>query len=121
MTTAGKRIPRTADLQFSWLTRQHGPQWQDWSTYAAEWIALQGQGLDARLHALRTLFEKYLIKLGLPAAPSWFLSRAEVVPDLYEVACPKSMEESSTTIAFGNSCSGSWSTISVKWMSMADP
>lgn len=92
MTTASKRIPRTADLQFTWLMRQHGPQWQDWSAYAAEWIALQDHGLDARLHALRTLFEKYLIKLGLPAAPAWLLSRAEAVPDLYEVACPKSVE-----------------------------
>jgi hypothetical protein len=92
MTAVGKKIPRTADMQFSWLTRQYGSQWAPWSEYAAEWMALQEHGLDARLHALRTLFEKYLIKLDLPAAPSRLLSRAELVPDLYEVACPKSVE-----------------------------
>src|SRR5258708_3277193 len=92
MTASSRRIPLSADIQFTWLTREHGDQWRDWRQYAAEWMALQHSGLDHRLHALRTLFDGYLIKLGLPAKPSWFLSRAEAVPDLYEGTCPKSLQ-----------------------------
>lgn len=86
------KLPRAADLEFSWFVRECGAQWEAWRAYGAEWIAHHHAGLDGRLTALRALFDGYLNKLKLPSEPAWLLNRAHVVPDLYEIACPKSID-----------------------------
>ena len=86
------RLPRSKDLQLLWLVRKHGPQWEDWRSYAAGWIAIQDSGLDGKLAALSVFFDRYLAQLGLPAEPSWLLHRGHMVPDFFEIACTKSPE-----------------------------
>lgn len=56
-----KQNGRTADLTLSWLTREHGDDWQQWQQYAAEWVASQDGGIAHKLNALRHCFVTYLI------------------------------------------------------------
>ncbi|MBA4062576.1 MAG: integrase [Isosphaera sp.] len=87
-----KTVPRKADVQLLWVTRDLGPQWETWRRYAAEWMTTQHVGVGQRLGALRAFFEEYLHALQLSTEPAWLLRRKNHVPDFYETACPKSME-----------------------------
>jgi hypothetical protein len=90
--TGQKVIPRKADLQFSWVTRDLGPQWETWRGYAAQWIATQHSGVASRLGAIRAFLEDYLHASNFPTEPDWLLRRINHVPDFFETACTKSMD-----------------------------
>ena len=93
MKRSGKGVlPRKADTQFLWVTRQLGSQWESWRAYAAEWITTQHVGVGQRLGAFRVFFEDYLHALNLPTEPAWFLLRTNGVPDFFETACTQSMD-----------------------------
>jgi len=85
-------LPRKYDLQFLWVARDLGPQWQTWRGYASEWMTTQHVGLGHRLWAFRAFFEAYLHALKMPAEPAWLLTRKHKVADFFATACPKSEE-----------------------------
>lgn len=78
------------DFEFTWVTRELGPQWEAWRAYAAGWLATQHTGLSERIRSIRTCFRNYLHALGFPPDPSWLLRRNNNVPDFFEAACPNS-------------------------------
>jgi hypothetical protein len=85
------KTPRQADLEFSWVTRELGPQWEHWRAHATAWMATQQISFPHRLASLRNFFEEYLHRLNLPSDPAWLLNRRNAVPDFFEAACPKSL------------------------------
>jgi len=87
--------PRSIDFQFTWVVRELGAQWEHWRAHAANWFATHSTSTSDRLFALRTFLEAYLHEHGLPPDPAWLLQRANVVPDFYETACPKSYKGAS--------------------------
>lgn len=87
----GKNAPRQGDLEFSWVTRELGPQWEAWRAHAAAWMATQKISFPHRLYSLRNFFQEYLDRLHLPSEPAWLLDRKNTVPDFFETACPKSL------------------------------
>lgn len=60
--TRRKRIGRSTDPTLSWLTREHGDDWQQWQQYAAEWMASQDASVSHRLDALRHFIVNYLMR-----------------------------------------------------------
>jgi hypothetical protein len=86
-----KTLPRKADLQFLWVTRELGPQWESWRAYAAEWMTTQHLGVGERLAAFGVFFKDFLHALNLPTEPARFLRRMNGVPDFFETACTNSM------------------------------
>lgn len=89
-TRKEKVAPRSVDFEFTWVTREFGPQWESWRAFAAAWMDTQEVGLGVRQAALRSFFEDYLHRLGLPTEPAWLLRRTSNVPNFYEMAGPKS-------------------------------
>lgn len=89
-----RRIPKNpsvyADLSFSWVTRELGPEFADWQALAATWLATQPHGLADRIVALRHFFKVYLHGLKLPLDPAILLRRNQPLPDFYETSLPKS-------------------------------
>jgi hypothetical protein len=85
-----KSVPKHADLELRWLTRELGPRWETWRIYAASWINTKHIGLSNGLESLRAFFQNYLHALGLSSDPAWYLRRSNRVPDFFETACPKS-------------------------------
>lgn len=83
-----KLIPRHEDLNFNWVVRLD-PEIEEWRTYAIAWMELTTDVTSA-IKGFGTFVEDYLLKLGLPKRPVEFLSSKTIVPDFYEVACPKS-------------------------------
>lgn len=90
-TPPGKNTPRQADLEFSWVLRELGPEWEAWRAHAAAWMATARISLPHRLSSLRNFFEEYLHRLHLPSDPAWLLDRRNAAPDFFEAACPKSL------------------------------
>jgi hypothetical protein len=78
-------------MEFLWVTRELGSQWESWRVYAAQWLATQYVGIGNRLRAIKGFFEDYLHKLDLPPDPSWLLRRSINAPDYFETACPRSI------------------------------
>lgn len=63
MSNSQKRVDgRTLDFTFRWLLTSLGPEWHQWQQFAAEWMAKQDKGADARRRALAQFFERYLLK-----------------------------------------------------------
>lgn len=89
-TKTKKILPRGMDLSFEWVSRELGPEFDEWRTLAAEWITTQPLGLADRLTALRCFFEKYLHGLKLPLKPELMMRRGASWPDVYETALPHS-------------------------------
>ncbi len=58
----------------------------------AQWIAIQERGLNHRLYALRALFARYLSVTDFGPSPAAVLDRRTILPDFYEVACPRSSQ-----------------------------
>lgn len=86
----GKSNPKYTDFEFTWVTREFGPQWEQWRVYATEWLATQHVGVGDRLHALRAFFRAYLHGLRLCPDPSWLLRRTSNIPDFFETSGPHS-------------------------------
>lgn len=57
-----KQDGRSSDLTFKWMLTTLGPEWEKWQELAAEWMAIQGSGIDIRLSALIFFFESYLLE-----------------------------------------------------------
>lgn len=94
-TIGRKAPPRSTDFEFTWVTRDLGPQWELWRSYAADWMGRHHRNMDGRLFSLRAFLEAYLHDQGLPSDPRWLLDRANAVPDFYETACPASYKGTS--------------------------
>ncbi|MCS3768588.1 hypothetical protein HNP12_002663 [Aeromonas hydrophila] len=82
-------IKRKTDTSLGWVAREY-PQLESWRVLAVEWLKGETRGVDARLQALTSFFERYLIWQGLPLDPSVFLTRSTVLPDFYQTVCPDS-------------------------------
>ncbi|MGY2488163.1 gamma-mobile-trio integrase GmtZ [Cupriavidus sp. CP313] len=84
-----KGVRRVTDTTLGWVERDY-PQLATWRVMAVEWLKGETQGVAARLQALVTFFERYLVPQGLPLDPAVFLARTTVLPDFYQTACPDS-------------------------------
>ena len=84
-----RRVTRDTDANLSWVEREY-PQLETWRVLAVEWMKGETRGIDQRLQALVTFFERYLVQQGLPLDPAVFLARSTVLPDFYRTACPDS-------------------------------
>lgn len=81
-------IPRHEDLKFDWVVRLD-PEFEEWRTYALDWIETSSD-VSAAVKGFGNFIEDYLFKQGLQKRPVDLLSSKELLPDFYEVACPKS-------------------------------
>lgn len=81
-------LPRHEDLKFDWVVRLD-PEFEEWRTYALDWIETSSD-ISAAMKGFGTFIEDYLFKQGLPKRPVDLLSSKALMPDFYEVACPKS-------------------------------
>lgn len=81
-------LPRHQDLQFDWVVRLD-PEFEEWRTYALDWLNISSD-VSAAMKGFGTFIEDYLVKQGLPKHPADLLSSKALIPDFYEVACPKS-------------------------------
>jgi len=54
----------TTDFTLSWVTSEHGEQWEQWRQYAAEWMTQLESGVGQKLYALRHFFASYLTQLA---------------------------------------------------------
>jgi len=88
--TSTKKIQRNADVQFTWMTRDLGPQYLIWQEYATAWLTTQTQGLPTRIWAIQCFVENYLHKQKLPFEPEKILHRNSILPSFFDVACPQS-------------------------------
>jgi Putative integrase len=52
---------RSTELTFSWLTRNHGQEWEEWRVLAAQWMEEQEKGVGEKLEALNLFFQIYLV------------------------------------------------------------
>lgn len=77
------------DITLGWVAREY-PQLEPWRALAVEWLKGETHGVDTRLQAIVSFFERYLVKLSLPFDPAVFLARSTVLPDFYQTACPDS-------------------------------
>ncbi|EGM77962.1 hypothetical protein Rhein_1908 [Rheinheimera sp. A13L] len=59
---AKKQDGRSSDLTFSWMLTTLGVEWQQWQELAAEWMAIQTNGIDEKQQALSRFFESYLFE-----------------------------------------------------------
>lgn len=84
-----KGLTRKTDTSLGWVEREY-PQLEPWRVLAVAWLQGEPRGVDERLQALVTLFERYLIQQSLPLDPEAFLARTTVLPDFYRTACPDS-------------------------------
>ncbi|SIN77071.1 gamma-mobile-trio integrase GmtZ [Paraburkholderia phenazinium] len=84
-----KGLTRATDVNLGWVEREY-PQIAAWRTLAVEWLKGETTGVGARLWALTTFFERYLIRCGLPLEPAVFLARDTILPDFYRTVCPDS-------------------------------
>ena len=84
-----KGVKRESDATLGWVQREY-PQLETWRVLAVEWLKGETSGVDKRLQALVTFFERYLVQQGLPLDPAVFLARSTVLPDFYRTACPDS-------------------------------
>lgn len=84
---AHRQVPRRRadgqDLDFNWLVRDYGAQWEEWRLNFSAYIHSVDSGMDQRKDALRMFATRYLIPLGLPSDPAWLLSRRTSVPDVF--------------------------------------
>ena len=53
---------RSTDLEFKWLTKRYGQQWEEWRSFSAEWISIQ-DSIDSRMKALTLFLETYLCNI----------------------------------------------------------
>lgn len=67
-TKGKKNDGRASDLTFKWMLTTLGPEWEQWQELAAEWIATQHQGVNAKRKALSHFFESYLLECAPYAA-----------------------------------------------------
>ncbi len=84
-----KGVKRETDTTLGWVEREY-PQLATWRAVAMEWIKGETRGIDTRLKALVSFFERYLVQQGLTLDPAVFLARSTVLPDFYRTACPDS-------------------------------
>lgn len=84
-----KRVSRDSDTTLAWVERDY-PQLIAWQALAVEWLKGETRRVHGRLKALVLLFERYLIRQGLPLDPEVFLTRTTVLPDFYQTVCPDS-------------------------------
>lgn len=96
MTTASsppppklRGITRSNDTALGWVERDY-PQLTAWRVLAVEWLKGETSGIDARLKAFVSFFERYLIRQALPLDPALLLAKSTVLPDFYRTACPDS-------------------------------
>lgn len=82
-------VKRATDTSFGWVAREY-PQLESWRVLAVEWLKGETRGVDGRLQALTSFFERYLIRQDLPLDPAVLLTRTTVLPDFYQTACPNS-------------------------------
>lgn len=85
-----KNPSRNADLEFTWITRDLGPQYQIWQDLATRWLKTQDVGLPVRIQAIQCFVEGYIHRLNLPIDPANLLHRGTQVPEFYASACPQS-------------------------------
>tara|TARA_R110002050_G_C8951563_1_gene513427 strand:+ start:1584 stop:4238 length:2655 start_codon:yes stop_codon:yes gene_type:complete len=65
MSTKGKKHDgRVSDLTFKWILTTLGPEWEQWQELAAEWMATQHTGVNAKRQALSRFFESYLMEFA---------------------------------------------------------
>jgi len=57
-----KQDGRSSDLTFKWMLTTLGPEWGQWQELAAEWMATQHSGVNAKRRALSQFFESYLME-----------------------------------------------------------
>ena len=84
-----KGVRRDYDATLGWVKREY-PQLETWRVLAVEWLKGETRGVEKRLKALVSFFERYLVQQGLPLDQAVFLARSTVVPDFYRTACPDS-------------------------------
>ena len=89
---AVKKLARAEDFQFTWVTRELGPQWETWRSLAAGWLTARSGATSDRIFGLRAFIEGYLHKQQMSPEPSWFLERSTSGPDFYTTACPDSFK-----------------------------
>jgi hypothetical protein len=51
---------RSRDKEFSWLTKNHGPQWETWRLFASEWIINSRENLGGKIKFLTAFLDRYL-------------------------------------------------------------
>jgi len=86
-----KSSARTYDVELKWVTEMR-PELEQWRQYAAAWLASESKGVDMRLKALSTFFDRYLVGNNLPSEPAFLLRRNSIVPDFYLTSCVKGKE-----------------------------
>ncbi|MCE0877429.1 MULTISPECIES: integrase family protein [Pseudomonas] len=84
-------VRRESDITLGWVERDY-PQLAIWRKFAIDWLKGEVKGLDKKLKALIAFFERYLIQQKLPLDPVVFLSKNSILPDLYRVALPDSID-----------------------------
>jgi hypothetical protein len=81
-----KGAARTSDVKLKWVTELRA-ELEQWRQYAAAWLASEPKGVDIRLKALVTFFDRYLVGNNLPSEPGFLLRRSSIVPDFYVTCC----------------------------------
>jgi len=77
------------DYQLTWITRQD-PGLEAWRQLIVGWLNAQKPAFGPAIAGISAFIDRYLIAQNLPKNPSDLLMRGRLLPDFYEVACPKS-------------------------------
>ncbi|WP_336353204.1 VPA1269 family protein [Pseudomonas atacamensis] len=85
----GKNNGRQSDLSFSWITSDHGAQWEEWRALMEDWMKLQHQGVNHKLRSLNYLLLRCLRKIPDGHEPARFFQAARegLLPDV-EILAP---------------------------------
>ncbi|MHA6519354.1 gamma-mobile-trio integrase GmtZ [Pseudomonas aeruginosa] len=72
------------DVTFTWLTAEHGAQWEEWRACMTDWLAAQHQGIDIKIASLVFFASRYLPKIPNGHQPAEFFKAAVkgTLPDL---------------------------------------
>lgn len=65
-----KRNGRASDVTFAWLTRDNGPQWEEWQSLLSGWVETQHQGLQGKLASMSFLVTHYLLTIPAGHLPA---------------------------------------------------
>jgi hypothetical protein len=87
-TSNRKQNGRASDMTFSWLTRDHGEQWEEWRAFFAGWLKTQQQGINTKLNSMNIFALNYLSKIpnGHQPASLFQAGRKGLLPSLESLA-----------------------------------
>lgn len=78
--TIEKSVPKNDDLDFQWISKRY-PRFEDWRLPMSQWIKGEVRNLGAKVAALVSFVERFLVAHSLPPTMESLLRKGQPLPD----------------------------------------